>query len=510
MGRCSYKRVVNGTTGRPCRTHDALRLSKQCPHGLAVVGAEWGQQQGLDLHKAHEQVPVQALAGCTLHLTVPVTGRLQVVEPGLEGVTIHHPRVCVVSLSNGQVNCILKHLVVEHRSWASTHRLLARKELLCPLQLCVEPQDCGIYGGESKVCILHTITSIGKRKPGGISTIVTHTLIQGLEVARALAHLLAVDQQMPVGTHSPGEVLRAPDSSVCVEEECQMVANQILAAAAQIHRVPVLELTTHGLKRAQGDVRLRLRGIEVDVVPHSTGHLLGPNAGRGRAGPVKGSTMKEVGHGVVCHVDGGVRERLNQILGVPRKLGAEAERARARPLVQPVQGLLEVVLGLVRVHLRVGHALAHLLLPLLQPVVQVPLVAQSHHTLVCRPRHDLPLRLVVHSRIPSINHLLLDLSLCIGNLRSLVGPGHHHTLVEALEVNQVLCLLKGIGIVLALDFELLAGCNSCGRAQLGNIEDGNDLIRQNHLIRNAVLLPQRLLVLEVTEGSIVVRRVRWH
>jgi hypothetical protein len=48
--------------------------------------------------------------------------------------------------------------------------------------------------------------------------------------------------------------------------------------------------------------------------------------------------LQEVGHRVVGHVDGRVRERLYEVLRVPGQPRAQAKGARAGPLVEPACG----------------------------------------------------------------------------------------------------------------------------------------------------------------------------
>ncbi len=48
--------------------------------------------------------------------------------------------------------------------------------------------------------------------------------------------------------------------------------------------------------------------------------------------------LQDVRHRVVGHVDGGVGQRLDEVLRVPRQAGAQAEGAAARPLLQPACG----------------------------------------------------------------------------------------------------------------------------------------------------------------------------
>jgi hypothetical protein len=76
--------------------------------------------------------------------------------------------------------------------------------------------------------------------------------------------------------------------------------------------------------------------------------------------------------GVVGHVDGGVGEGLDEVLLVPRQAAAQPKRARARPLVQPAQGVLERMAGLVTEEVHAGKTPLHLGPPLRLAIGEVP------------------------------------------------------------------------------------------------------------------------------------------
>jgi hypothetical protein len=129
-------------------------------------------------------------------------------------------------------------------------------------------------------------------------------LPQRVHVAFAGGHLLAVELQEPVGTHALWPVLLREDGRVVEDRECEMVLHQVLAAVAQVERVPVLELLLHGVEQILADAGL-LRHIvavaeaEEHVVEELVGELL-------RLYPVLLRVLHVFGNGVVGHVDGRV------------------------------------------------------------------------------------------------------------------------------------------------------------------------------------------------------------
>jgi hypothetical protein len=84
------------------------------------------------------------------------------------------------------------------------------------------------------------------------------------------------------------------------------------------------------------------------------------------------SNLEEVRNSVVCHVDGGVGEGLDEVLLVPRQAAAQTKGARARPLVQPAQGVLERMAGLVTEEVHAGKTPLHLGPPLRLAIGEVP------------------------------------------------------------------------------------------------------------------------------------------
>ena len=90
----------------------------------------------------------------------------------------------------------------------------------------------------------------------------------------------------------------------------------------------------------------------------------------------------------------------------------------------------------------------------------------------------------------------------------------HDTLVEALLVGDLFGLVELLGIVLALDAELLVDLDGALAAVVGDFDDFNDLVSrtggrssyfvgENHLIGDAELLSELGLVLEVLEGGVI-------
>ena len=65
----------------------STHLAEEVPDVLRVVGAEGGEQESLHLNEPHQQVAVE----CVRNLAVEVARGLELVEPDLERLTVHHP-----------------------------------------------------------------------------------------------------------------------------------------------------------------------------------------------------------------------------------------------------------------------------------------------------------------------------------------------------------------------------------------------------------------------------------
>lgn len=90
-------------------------------------------------------------------------------------------------------------------------------------------------------------------------------------------------------------------------------------------------------------------------------------------------------NGVEGKVDGAVGQRLNQILLVKGQFGSQAKRSRASPLLEPVDGIDQLVVqGLVVALEVVFDMMQNSLLPILVSIVDVPLVARFDNADVTR------------------------------------------------------------------------------------------------------------------------------
>ena len=106
-----------------------------------------------------------------------------------------------------------------------------------------------------------------------------------------------------------------------VEEVGQMVGNQVLAGDPEINWIPELKLSSHFAQFLFGNAAFgrEFRVLKKDVIPDFIRHLFWLNPQFVVAVvSTEGLALQEVGDCVVRHVDGGIRQRFNQPLFIPK------------------------------------------------------------------------------------------------------------------------------------------------------------------------------------------------
>mmetsp|Transcript_13194 Transcript_13194/g.39937 ORF Transcript_13194/g.39937 Transcript_13194/m.39937 type:complete len:502 (-) Transcript_13194:1382-2887(-) len=471
---------IDGGGLRPASSdYQSIPLQDVPPDVLCPVRCNGSHQSCLHINEPEHVVPLHAVlpAGHP----VPVPQVLQLEPPRLESLL----KLEALVGSSGDV-ARRRHLVVEspvdEGVGAGAQGVLSSHSLSHPLCLLGQPQHRRVCHLLIKVGVVHGVTSISQPHSTGVCTVLCNALLQRLEVAFGLGHGLVVEQQVAVGAHSSrlaaGEV--RPDAGVRVQAEREVVLNQVLPAHPKVHRVPEVELAAAGGKHVAGDLTiLRRWPIQEYVLPElGIDSLRGDGAGGGRRLAVDVAALKDVGHCVEGHVDGAVRQRLNQVLRVPRQAGAKAEGAGAGPLVQPVQGLLE---GLARLIHR--HRLQHLAgggLPFGFTVLEVPLVCQGHHTVFARPGHHRLVRLGVGDGAALLDGLVPNQLLRLRHLDAGVVADGHDAGGEALEVHLRLGFRQLLGVVLVLDAHARAHHLRRQGAVPWDVDHRHRLERRNH------------------------------
>mmetsp|Transcript_34883 Transcript_34883/g.80805 ORF Transcript_34883/g.80805 Transcript_34883/m.80805 type:complete len:627 (+) Transcript_34883:1067-2947(+) len=465
-----------------------------------------------------------------IHFLRPINvERLEAVEEvvaSLEAVAPHHAREVPLRVEDELVHLVLEVLLRQQLvACSQLARRLRLEHLLDKLNIVEEvvarlvghlPLEVGVEESVARVC---------EGEPSRVGRVEILRLLQHQKVARRLRHFLVIDVHEAVGVEAtrPEVGPLVPYCSVVVEGHSEVVANEVLAAHTKVHRVPVLELSLELIEDRRRDI-----GREVKIAAHENvienlvvQLLRGHSARRGIVTTKVIRALEEGSDGVVGHVDRGITQRLNYPLVIPRKLSSEPKETRARPLLQPAKGLVELVEDLLRVRRKgvgVVHVISDPVLPLLVAILQVPLVRHSHHTLLARTALNELLRLEVDQSSTLINHVLLLLGFGDRDLLALVRPHKHLTEAETSVVSFLLRFVKILTVSRVLNLELLRpvlGAPVAAPGLLavlgrdGDVDDIDDIERLVHLGCDTVsLLVVVGLALNVPEGNEIIRGVR--
>mmetsp|Transcript_103546 Transcript_103546/g.178432 ORF Transcript_103546/g.178432 Transcript_103546/m.178432 type:complete len:471 (+) Transcript_103546:891-2303(+) len=402
--------------------HGCLVAQHLLPQVLSKVGGNRCDQQSLHLNKAVEQVLVHLLVDIMARATgdsiaVLVTCVLQAKPAALDGLTEEHACVMLIRCCHDLVHLVFKDLIKEIVFTSAEGVLLDQTHgLLHPLNLLRELQDGGVRDRAHKICIIKAVPSIGQSQACGVTGELIHDVLQRKEVAPRLGHLLAVNRDVAVAVDALGPKFLGEHGCMVVEAHCQVVLDEVLARHTHVHRVPEQELIPHLLQSVLGDGGLQCvqgRASKEDIVPDSVGQLLGLDACCAQLLPIHVQVraislwplaskpcplVQNVANGIVSHVDGGVRERVNEVVKWTREghLGAQPKGTRACMLVQPPDHFLKASPGPPGVGLqRVIDVIFHLSGPFLLAITQVPLVHQCDDAHVPGPADNLVLGLGV-------------------------------------------------------------------------------------------------------------------
>mmetsp|Transcript_18649 Transcript_18649/g.34838 ORF Transcript_18649/g.34838 Transcript_18649/m.34838 type:complete len:453 (+) Transcript_18649:721-2079(+) len=419
------------------------------PHVLTPVGGDRrhhdndcineGVHDGLVHRNTHAHGPV----------TVKIPGNHQLKPAQSQTLTEHDGLKLALGGITQVIDFVQKaavheqHLAVRGTQLACLSVLQRR---LDPLLAVVQIQNSLVGEFRLEVCIFDRVSRVAQGKTSGICRVLLTALQEHEEVTLALRHLLLVHHDMSIAVHAARPHLRAvlPDLQMVVETHGQMVGDQVSGRHSKVHGVPVLELGAHGQQLALADGAISgVCLVQEYEVEHAIAQLTGQNLVLGAsalATEVAAFALQQVCNSIVSHVDGGVGQRLNHELLVPRQLSAQTHLTAARPLLQPSHHLLELLHNsdIVCLEVIAVEVVRHGISPSVLSVLQEPLVHQGDHTLVPSARHDQLLRLKIQERISLCNHVSLLQWLRIAHLGASVRPHDHHALVEPLLVGLVL------------------------------------------------------------------------
>mmetsp|Transcript_18986 Transcript_18986/g.64402 ORF Transcript_18986/g.64402 Transcript_18986/m.64402 type:complete len:699 (-) Transcript_18986:775-2871(-) len=487
--------------------HAALTAEHLAPYALGEVRAHGRDEERLHLNEAPHEPAVHGHARALAPVAVQVPRELHLEPARLERVAEVHERVVAVRLVHEEVHLVGEHAV--HVRVLGLGRIaegdLPGHDAPNPHVLLVQGQHGAVGHVLLKVGVVERVPRVRQAEPRRVRGVHLAALQHHEEVSLLLGHLLAVDHDVAVGVHAAGPHLGAvlPDGRVVVQAHGQVVGDEVLGRNAQVHGVPVLELALEHRQLLLRNAAARLgrerpaeeHVVEARVRQLGRFHAQGPRALAHNVA----LALEEVRDGVVGHVDGGVRERLDDPLVVPRQLRAEAEHARAGPLPEPAQRADKVLerLAAVGVEPRAADVAQGALAPRLLAVGDVPLVRHGHDALIAAAAHHLGLGLEVRQGRALGDHGRADERLGHLDARALVLPDDHDALVEALEVHLLLGRLELVGVPAAPDLVLLHHELRAAVPVAGDVDDGHHVEGLDHVGGDVVLGAELGLVLEL-------------
>eukprot|EP00760_Papus_ankaliazontas_P003200 PhM_4_TR11492/c0_g1_i1/m.5952 len=238
---------VKGRRLRPhlALKHEALRLAGVGGHTrledvVAHVRANGRQNAALDVDVALHNVAVETLCAA-VHL--PLIARVRELEEcGVEGLAELHLAIACVRGDDGSRDLIVEDAVEEGVLSRAEVRLLA--VFLAEIEGNTELAREGNRITGDEVGIVEGVASVGEGKAAAIGGVLVNSVAERAEVAKGLGHLLLLDENVTIAVDALGPLRRVvlPDGGVVVQEHCQVVLDQILAADTEVNGVPVQEL----------------------------------------------------------------------------------------------------------------------------------------------------------------------------------------------------------------------------------------------------------------------------
>jgi len=370
-------------------------------------------------------------------------------------------------------------------------------------------EDSVISGTLDEVGIIKSITSISEGDSSSISTIDLDGIIQSQEVTETLGHLFIIDVNVTVTEETSGpEFAVFPNSGMIVKGHGEMVSDEILGGDSQIQRIPVLEVFSEDSQFIFRNSARLIRSIKEDVVPSVSGQIFMLDSEETSLSTFK-ITLDEVSNSVVSHVDGRIRERFDQELGVARKSSTQTEASGDTPFLKPADGFFEGLEDsiVISVEFVRSDMVEDLVLPFFFTVLEVPLINEGDNALISGSGDNFTFRFVVDQSFIGFDHLVSDQGLDILDLLTSVGANNEDTFIETLIVDEVLSLSQTVLITGTTDLEFFTSLQGREFTIAWNFDDFDRGEGKDPFVLEAELFSESRLVLEILKVDPIVGRV---
>src|SRR6266581_300114 len=376
--------------------------------------------------------------------------------------------------------------------------------------------DAGLRGLREvhvDVRIVEAISGVGDGQADDVGAPLAHRFADIPDVPARLRHLPPRQAHPPVHAEPAGPELLREDGGVSEQAECHVVLDQVFPGVPQVERVPIRELASEVLDHFHVQAQARCDGLrtsapEEQKIEERVVEALGP-----RDLGTQVPALKGVGDCVIRHVDRRVAQGLDDPVRIPWENRPQAAVVGARPISKPVGHVVEPLPQRLGVQVHRGNRSVDLRFPRRIGIGEEPLVVHDLHDLGRQAPTDDDATRLVHQVGLAFRRQLLP-NFVFGDLHPDAGVGAavlvQHAAVEAGLVDLGLRLLEFLAVLLVPNPEAIDDLDAGQRPPSRRADDRDRLDRLDPLRVQIVLVQESVVVLQIPQGDVVVRRVRRH
>lgn len=160
---------------------------------------------------------------------------------------------------------------------------------------------------------------------------------------------------------------------------------------------------------------------------------------------------------IVSHVNGGIRERFNNKLRIPRKLCSKSRSSWASPFFQPIKGFFKFSLSLRIISLKVirFNMFFYIVFPLFFTIGQEPLITESNNALVSRSWYNFIFWFIIRCSKVIVHHIFFNENFCFLNFHIFTNSCQHNTFIKTFQIYLIFSFCKLIFVFLRLNFHII-------------------------------------------------------